>query len=253
MKDTLVSIITPCYNASAFIAQTIESVLAQTYKNWEMLIVDDCSTDNSSEIVKIYQQKDTRIKYLKTDKASGSPVHPRNIAIKAAQGRYIAFLDSDDLWLPNKLQEQIDLFSTACEDVALVYSNYKKIDEQGKLHLRMITAPQRVSYADLLKGNVIACLTAVYDTKKVGKIYLKAIKHEDYVLWLSILKKGFRAENTNTLTALYRIVKGSVSSNKLKTLMWQWNIYIHEEQTGYVKGAYYFINYSIRALLKSIK
>ena len=121
----LVSIIAPCYNAASFISQAIESVLAQLFGNWEMLIVDDCSSDDSLVIIQKYAEQDSRIRYLKTDEPSGSPTLPRNKGIKEAKGRYIAFLDSDDMWLPNKLSDQLKVFEKS--EVAIVFSNYHSV------------------------------------------------------------------------------------------------------------------------------
>lgn len=247
----MVSIITPSFNSSTFIEQTMQSVLSQTYADWEMLIVDDCSTDNSAAVIRQYSRKDGRIKYLKTEFSSGSPCDPRNIGIKEAQGRYIAFLDSDDMWLPDKLEEQLKLFDDA--NTAIVYSNYEKMSEEGERGQRIVTAPSQVSYKELLKGNVIGNLTGIYDTEKVGKVYCQNIHHEDYVLWLSILKKGYIARNTNAVHALYRVRKQSVSANKLAVISWQWNIYRNVEKIGCLRACYYFIHYAWRALLKSKK
>lgn len=249
--NKLVSIITPCYNSESFIVETIKSVISQTYTEWEMLIVDDCSTDNSAEIIKEYSAKDSRIKYLRTDRPSGSPVLPRNKAIEAAKGEFIAFLDSDDIWLPNKIKEQIDLFKS--KDVAVVYSNYEKISEKGIKNHRYVIAPTEIDYKNLLKSNVIGNLTGVYDVSKVGKVYCQNIKHEDYVLWLSILKKGYIAKNTNTINALYRVRNNSVSSNKLKILSWQWNILRNVEKQNFLKALYYYSIYAVKAFNKAIK
>ena len=247
----LVSIIIPCYNASLFIEQTIQSVLSQTYSEWEMLIVDDCSTDGSDRIINEYVKQDKRIKYYKTSSSSGSPVLPRNIAIEKAFGKYIAFLDSDDIWLPTKLEEQLKLFDD--DKVAVVYSNYEKINEKGDRSDRIIKAPAEVDYHNLLKSNVIGNLTGIYDTGKVGKVYCQNIHHEDYILWLSILKKGFIAKNTNTVTALYRVRNNSVSSNKIKVLTWQWNILRNVEKLPFYKSVYCFMAYAIKAILKAVK
>ncbi len=247
----MVSIITPSYNSSAFISRTIESVLAQTFMDWEMLIVDDCSTDMSPAIIMEYARRDKRIRLLQTEQPSGSPAVPRNIGIMNAQGRYIAFLDSDDVWLPNKLEEQLTCFEDA--DTAIVYSNYEKISEKGEREQRIVTAPPQVSYKELLKGNVIGNLTGIYDTEKVGKVYCSRMHHEDYILWLSILKKGFVARNTNRVHALYRVRKQSVSANKLAVVSWQWNIYRNVENIGFLKACYYFIHYAWHALSKSKK
>jgi len=248
----MVSIITPCYNSEDFISQTIESVISQTYSDWEMLIVDDCSSDRSPEIIREYMEQDQRIRYLKTDKRSGSPTMPRNIGIENAEGRYIAFLDSDDLWLPTKLEEQMKVFA-ANEDASVVFSYYEKITEEGARSGRIISSPERVSYGKLLYGNVIGCLTGVYDTSKVGKVLMKYVGHEDYVMWLEILKKGYVAVNTCNVQALYRVRTSSVSANKLRVLKWQWNIYRNVENLGYMKALSCFVGYAAKAFMKILR
>ncbi|MCK9299999.1 MAG: glycosyltransferase family 2 protein [Bacteroidales bacterium] len=247
----MISIITPCYNSVDFIPQAIDSVIAQTYTDWEMIVVDDNSRDNSAEIIQEYCRKDSRIRYIQTERPSGSPTLPRNIGLEHARGRFIAFLDSDDVWLPGKLEEQLSLFQE--DKVAIVYSDYEKISEEGKRDNRIIKAPSLVNYNTLLKGNVMGCLTVMYDTQKVGKRFFDFIGHEDYAVWLSILKDGYIAKNTNTVTALYRVRRQSVSSNKWDVLSWQWNIYVKVEKTGIPLAVYYFINYAVRAFLKRIK
>lgn len=248
MKD-LVSVIMPVYNAERFLNQSIQSVISQTYQCWELLIIDDCSSDNSARLIQQFNKIDKRIKYLKTEKPSGSPTQPRNIGIEKAQGRYIAFLDSDDIWLPTKLEEQLPLFQD--NNTAIVFSNYEKVTEKGLRNQRIVIAPKETNYKKLLYGNIIGCSTAIYDTKKIGKIYFKRINHEDYILWLAILKKGFIGRNTGTVNALYRVRTRSVSSNKWKVPFWQWNIYINVEKVGYIKAAYYFISYAFKAYKKN--
>ena len=268
----LVSIITPCYNAVPFIAQTIESVLTQTYPSWEMLIVDDsstarsaeiiqtyvkldivddCSSDDSLSIIQKYARIDSRIRYLRTDKPSGSPTLPRNMGIKEAKGRYIAFLDSDDIWLPNKLSDQLKVFEKS--EVAIVFSNYEKVSLGGERCGREVIAPCEVDYRLLLKGNCIGCLTAMYDSALTGKIFFKEVGPEDYGCWLFILKKGTKSQKTNTVTALYRVSDHSVSSNKLKAMRWQWNILRNEMDLPVYKAVYYFIHYAIRAFAKAMR
>lgn len=251
MSNICVSIITPCYNASAYISQAVQSVLTQTYLDWELLVIDDCSTDNSAAIIKEYAVKDNRIKYLKTDAPSGSPTLPRNIGIEHAQGRFIAFLDSDDAWLPDKLEKQLRLFEE--ERTAIVFSDYEKMSENGERNGRVIKAPRIVTYRQLLKGNVIGNLTGMYDTEKVGKVYCRNIHHEDYVLWLSILKRGYVARNTGTLEALYRVRKRSVSADKRTVIAWQWHIYREIEKLNVLQSAYYFLHYAYKAYRKSRK
>lgn len=252
MKQRLVtvSVITPVYNAHLFLKESIQSVINQSYNNWELLIIDDCSTDNSISIIQKFLQIDSRIKYFKTNTPSGSPILPRNIGIENAKGRYIAFLDSDDAWLPNKLETQLKMFEQY-EDMVICFSNYEKMTEKGERNNRIVQAPIIASYKQMLLGNVIGCLTAVYDTKKVGKVFFQNHSHEDYILWLEILKKGYTARNTNTVEALYRVRENSVSSNKLKTLSWQWDIYRNVENIGLFRSCYYFMNYAYRAYKKS--
>jgi glycosyltransferase involved in cell wall biosynthesis len=250
MED-IVSIITPCYNCEQFIAQTIESVFAQTYQKWEMMIIDDCSTDGSIEIIKKYYLRDARIKLFKTEHNSGSPVSPRNIGVQCAQGRYIAFLDSDDIWLPDKLEAQIKLFGRGY--TAIVYSYYEKISENGIRCKRIIKSPKETTYNKLLKGNCIGCSTAMYDTIKVGKHYFLPVQNEDYAYWLSILKKGFVARNTNTVEVLYRIRNNSVSTNKLTAAKWTWNIYRKTLKLSFIQSVCYYCLYMVKAIGKYIK
>lgn len=250
-QHDLVSVITPNYNCASFIGETIESVLSQTYKNWEMLIIDDCSTDNSIEIIEEYIKKDIRIKLFKTRCNSGSPIEPRNIGVKNAQGSFIAFLDSDDLWLPDKIERQLTFFNDV--NAAIVFSNYEKMTDTGERKNRIIKAPKSINYKQLLKSNHIGCLTAMYDVSKSGKVYFSNFRHEDYVLWLTILRVGYIALNTNTIGALYRERKDALSSKKLIVLKWQWVIYRDFLKLSVFYSVYYFCFYAINAFLKYIR
>lgn len=249
--NSLISVIMPVYNAETFLEESIRSVLSQSYPHWELLAVDDGSTDGSADIIRRFEKEDGRIRYLRTDRPSGSPTVPRNRGIEQARGRFIAFLDSDDAWLPDKLERQMEMFAKH-EDMAICFSNYEKMAEDGARNNRIILAPGQTTYRKLLLSNVIGCLTAVYDTAKVGKMYFPHHPHEDYILWLSILKQGYVARNTGTVEALYRVREHSVSSNKLKTLSWQWDIYRQVEHLGIVRSAYYFLNYAYRAFRKAM-
>lgn len=248
--SNLVSVIMPCYNAEKTISDSINGILSQTYKNFELLIINDCSTDNSFDILKHYLSLDNRIKLFSTDKNTGSPAIPRNIGIQNANGRYIAFCDSDDIWLSTKLEEQILLFD---DETSIVYSNYEKTDSVLNRNKRFIIAPKQATYKSLLNGNYIGNLTGIYDTVKVGKIFQQHIFHEDYVMWLKILKKGYIAKNTNTITALYRESNNSFSASKLKVLKWQWNIYRNILHCNIAESIYHFIIYAIQAFIKYIK
>lgn len=248
--SSLVSVIMPAYNAETTILSAINSVINQTISDWELIIVDDCSVDNSLGIIKKFCSIDNRIKLLSTEKNTGSPASPRNIGIQHAKGRFIAFCDSDDIWLPTKLEEQIPLFD---DNTSIVFSNYEKIDTELNRNKRYIIAPKQATYNSLLNGNYIGNLTGVYDTEKVGKVYQQKVFHEDYIMWLEILKKGYIAKNTNTITALYRVSKDSFSSSKIKVLKWQWNIYRTILKCNLLESVYHFIVYAVKAFLKYIK
>ena len=248
--EELVSIVMPAYNVEKYIEESIESVLYQTYSNWELIIVNDCSLDNTYKIIKKYHKKDSRIKSYSLLKNQGV-ANARNIAINNAKGKYITFLDSDDIWLPKKLEEQLKFIDQP--NVAMVFSNFEKVDQAGRRTKRKIIAPSVVDYHLLLRGNCIGCLTVMYDTEKVGKMYFKNVRHEDCALWLSILKKGYKAQNTNSVMALYRVGNHSISSNKMKILSWQWNILRKEEKLPWGRAVFLYIHYAVKALLKAIK
>lgn len=249
-KNNCVSIIMACYNGEKFLSAAIESVLAQTYKTWELLVCDDCSTDNSASIVKSYAEKDNRIKYLCMEKNSGSPALPRNMGIECASGRYIAILDCDDIWLPVKLEKQIPLFEN--ENVGVVYSDYEVIDIDGKPINKVIHAPLKTNYSKNLHGNVIGNLTGVFDTEKCGKVYQQKIGAEDYLFWLEILRTGVKAVNAGEVLAQYREANLSLSGNKARSAMWTWNIYRKSLKLPLIKCVWCFCFYVFKAVLKHI-
>ena len=217
-----VSIITPCYNGANYIASCITSVQAQTFTNWEMLIIDDCSTDNTAEIINQFCQKDHRIKYYKTEEPSGSPAHPRNIGIEHACGLYVAFLDSDDMWLHTKLETQISFIMQ--QGFSFVYSDYEKMSSTGVRNNRIIRVKKRTSYNDALKSCSIPCLTAMVKRAIIEDIKFKNEPKEDYIFWLALLKKGYIAYNTNTVEAIYRVSANSRSGDKIKMIKYQWYV-----------------------------
>ncbi len=244
----LVSIITPSYKSERFIAECIESVLSQTYENWEMIIVDDCSTDNSNEIIEMYCKKDARIKLIQLEHNSG-PAVARNAAIKEAKGRFIAFLDADDLWVKEKLQKQIAFMLE--NDIAFSFSEYVKIDEHSQVISEVIHRPKKVDYKRMLKSNYIPCLTVIYDSAKLSKVYMPLIlKRQDYALWLRILKKVDFAYCYNEPLAKYRFYSGSLSSNKFVAAIYVWKLYREIEKLSLAKALYYFVNYVIISFIK---
>ena len=208
----LVSIITPSYNSALLIVPTIKSVISQSVGNWEMIIVDDCSSDNSVEVIQSFVERDPRIKLIQLSENSGAAV-ARNTAIEAAQGRYIAFLDSDDAWLPNKLEKQIAFMQE--NNYPFTYAAYDKVNESDEV-FGHVGVPSKVAYSDLLKSCSIGCLTAIYDTEYFGKVYMPLIrKRQDLGLWLKLLKKTKYAYGLNETLGLYKVRSDSISANKL--------------------------------------
>ncbi|WP_223229390.1 glycosyltransferase family 2 protein [Campylobacter concisus] len=237
----------PSYNSEKFIIESVESVLVQTYSNWELIIVDDCSPDSSNHIIMKYVDSDHRIKLIKLEKNSG-PAVARNTAIEAANGRYIAFLDSDDVWLPNKLEKQIKFMQD--NDLAFTYSSYKLVGEDNE-DLGLFITKDKISYFDMLKTCSVGCLTAIYDTEKIGKQYMPLIlKRQDYGLWLKILKLIGETRGILEPLATYRIRKNSVSSNKVKAAKYQWKIYREIEKLSFLKSLYYFVFYAYNGVTK---
>jgi len=243
----LVSIITPCYNSEQFIERTVESIIDQTYSNWELLVIDDFSSDNSVNIVKRLIKLDSRIKLVQLEKNYGAAV-ARNKGIELAKGRFIAFLDSDDLWLPNKLKTQVKFMEK--NNVSFSYSSYKLTNMMNNDKGSFIV-PYRQSYKDILKTCSIGCLTAMYDVKKIGKVYMPIIaKRQDFGLWLRILKKVDYAYGIQEELAIYRMRKDSISGNKIKVAKYQWQIYRKEENLTLLNSLYYFLHYAINGLFK---
>ncbi len=243
----------PAHNAATTIRDSIDSVISQTFVNWELIVINDNSSDETEKIVKEYLEQDSRIKLLNTDISVGRPFYPRNVGIKEAYGRYIAFLDSDDIWFPTKLEHQVPLF--AINNVAIVFSYYEKFssEEKDNRKKRIIKSPKEVTFNSALFGNPIGNLTGMYDTTKVGKVYYENIGHEDYVLWLTILNKGFIAKNTNSLEARYRIADQSVSSNKGKAASWTWYIYRKILKFNLFKSLICYIMYISKGIIKYLK
>jgi glycosyltransferase involved in cell wall biosynthesis len=247
-----VSVITALYNAEAFIGATIESVLSQGFSDWEMIIVDDCSTDGSAAVVAGYAARDPRIVLVSLAENSGAAV-ARNRAIELARGRYLAFLDSDDRWHPDKLQKQLAFMQD--NSYAFTHTWYERQDEAGRPLGGLVRPPAVLGYRDLLKTNFIACLTVIYDTDRLGKVFMPLIrKRQDYGLWLKILKMGEKARVLPENLAVYRVRPGSISGNKLEMVRFNWALYHGIEGFGLLRSAYYVcwnILYKLRSSLVS--
>ena len=244
-----ISIITPVFKSEKFIKLTIESVLNQTYQNWELIIIDDASTDGSAKIVESFAVRDERIKLIKLDSNKG-PAAARNRGIKEAAGRYIAFLDSDDLWYKDKLEKQIIFMQK--NEYAFTFTGYEKIDEKGKKIGNILPFKGQVTYHDLLKSNHIGCLTAMIDLKILGyKMYMPDIKkRQDQGLWLEILKEIDKAYCLNKVLGKYRIRKDSISINKIANIKFQWQLYRELEKLSIIQSFYYMLWYAFYGMRK---
>ena len=244
--DELVSIITPAYNSEKYLAETIESVLNQTYKNWEMIIIDDCSTDKTSKLVNDYILADSRIKLVSLNK-NGGVSNARNIGLSKARGAFVAFLDSDDIWVKNKLETQI-LFMKK-NDYYITYSSYAKFITTPQEVESVISVPKKMKKNDILKNTIIGCLTVVINIEEVGTIEMPNISHaEDQCTWISVLERGYVAYGINDVLAYYRINSTSLSGNKVSAAKKQWNVYRRYHNFSIIKSLYYYLNYAFNVL-----
>lgn len=249
-KQPLVSIITPSYNSEKYIRETVKSVQEQTYTNWEMIIVDDCSKDNSRAVLEELANEEERVKIHFLQENSGAAV-ARNTAIRLAKGKYIAFLDSDDKWKPNKLQTQLEFMQK--NDYAFTFSGYDLMNEDGELLGKSVKIPESIDYQGLLKNTIIGCLTVIVDKEKVGDFQMPNIRaRQDLALWLLIMKRGFKAYGLQQSLAIYRSVPGSVSSNKVNMLKKNWHVYRKIEKLNVVSASWYIFNYAFNALKKRL-
>ena len=239
--DELVSVIMPAHNSARFIAETVESVIAQTYPHWELLIVDDNSSDITVAIISDYAARDPRIRLTELT-AKGGPAVARNTAIAKEAGRYVAFLDSDDIWLPHKLAEQIAFMKRT--QSPFTYASYERISEEGD-PLGVVTVPHRVDFRRLLRRNVIGCLTAVYDRHHFGTTLMPMIrKGQDYGLWLQLLRRTEEARGLPDVLGRYRVQTRSISSNKLDSAVWVWRLYREVIGLSVPDAAYCFTHYA---------
>lgn len=244
----LVSIITPAYNSAATIQATIDSVVAQTYKNWEMLVVIDSGTkDSTPQIVEASAKTHPQIRLVVVPEGKGLALS-RNFALKQAKGQFVAFLDSDDLWLPAKLEKQVRAIKLA--DATMAAHAFRRLSFDGKKAGRLLSVPKLVTYNDLLKNNVIGCLTVLIDQSKSGPLQFLETKHEDYLLWLQILKQGHKCIGVQEDLARYRIVPASRSANKMEMAKVRWKILRQHEHLGLAESLYYLSQYTFLAFNK---
>ena len=211
--NPLISIVLPTYNSEKYISNTIKSIINQDYRNWELIITDDCSTDNTYDIINEYSKRDLRIKLFKLKKNSGAAI-ARNNSLRNCLSKYIAFIDSDDTWIKEKLRLQINFMQK--NNIPISFTSYKLIDEYGKYLNKTINAIKKINYDGYLKNTIIGMSTSMINTSITGPIEFKDIRtRQDTYLWITLLKKGFIAYGIESDLANYRVRKNSISSNKI--------------------------------------
>ena len=250
-EANLISIVTPVYNAERFIAETIKSVQAQEYTNWELLLVNDQSTDNSQFIIEEFAIEDNRIKVINLAENSGAAV-ARNTGIAASKGQYIAFVDSDDAWDSDKLIRQIAFMQKG--GIAFTYTDFRLVDEQGNVLKEKANVPLSLDYTGLLKNTAIACSTVMIDREQIGDFRMPLVrKGQDTATWLQIMREtGIKAYGITLPLNSYRQVAGSISSDRIGALKRTWNTYYNLEKLPLPKASYYFASYVMNAILRRL-
>ncbi|MGL4999874.1 MAG: CpsB/CapC family capsule biosynthesis tyrosine phosphatase [Cetobacterium sp.] len=244
--ESLISVVTPMYNDEKYIGETIESVQNQSYTDWEMIIIDDGSSDNSVNVIKKYVVKDSRIKLIEHESNKGV-ANARNTGLQVAKGKYVAFLDSNDTWTPDKLKKQKKFMEkNRCK---ISFTGYFNCDKDMNIH-KTVEIPEKLDYKSALGGNKMGCLTVIIDREAIPNLRMKNIHHEDYATWLGLLRHGYLAYGLNEPLAKYRVLETSISSNKKNAMIWHWNVYRKSEKMGVLKSTYYFIKYAFHGVLK---
>lgn len=262
--EEMVSIIVPVYRAEPYIAETIAMVKKQTYTNWELILVDDCSPDGSVQII---EQEMTRIaatplqegksdtegkiRLLRKPQNEGA-AKARNTGIDAARGRYIAFLDADDIWMPDKLEKELRFMKQ--KQAAFAFTAYEFGDEQAHGTGKVVEVPERLTYRRALSRTIIFTTTVMFDTDKIRKelIHMPVVESEDTATWWKVLRNGYTAYGLNEVLAVYRRPEQSLSSNKLVAIKRIWNLYRKEEKLSFPASIFFFLGWAVRATLRRI-
>uniref|UniRef100_UPI0040578B36 glycosyltransferase family 2 protein n=1 Tax=Acetatifactor sp. TaxID=1872090 RepID=UPI0040578B36 len=252
-KEELVSIIVPVYNVKKYIAETMDCVRNQTYEVWELLLVEDGSTDGTVEIIETYMEEtgEKRIRLIKQPE-NGGAARARNKGLAEAQGRYIAYLDADDLWVPEKLERELAFMKK--KQAAFAFTGYEFADENGKGNGKVVKVPETLSYKEALKNTTIFTTTVMFDTERIPKEMLEmpVMKSEDTALWWKVLRNGYIAYGLDENLVKYRRVGKSLSSNKLEALRRIWNLYRKAEGMSVISSAYHFCFWAVRAVKRRI-
>lgn len=247
-NSPLISVIMPAYNAEKTLAQAVQSVISQTYCNWELLIIDDCSKDNTYALMQKLQRNSPKIKILKNDQNFGVS-ESRNKGVQVASGSWIAFLDSDDIWAPNKLEKQVKQLARN-EEAAVLFTGSAFINADGEMLEYKLSVPETITYCQLLKQNLISCSSVMVKTDVIRQFPMKHDDmHEDYAVWLQILKQGYIACGINEPLLIYRLSTNSKSSNKKKAALMTYKVYRYLG-LNHIQAIYYFVWYACKNLKK---
>lgn len=247
MKEASISIVTPAYNAERFIAETIKSVQAQTCRDWEMLVADDCSEDRTRDVVRELAAEDERVKLITLERNSG-PAMARQAAVNVARGRFVAFLDSDDLWLQEKLERQLDFMQSL--GAALSFTAFRRMSADGSRLGRLMHVPPHLTYHQLLGNTAIATSTAMIDRGRTGPFRMVKTYYDDFALWLEITRRGFAAFGLDEDLMRYRVLGGSVSRNKGRSALMVWRTYREVERLDLARASWSFACYAVNAMRK---
>lgn len=249
--EELVSIVVPVFNSEKFIKETIKTVESQTYHNWELILVNDCSTDSSEQIIREYEEDDKRIKLINLETNSGAAI-ARNTGMKNAKGKYIAFLDADDLWKKEKLEKQIKFMQENNYD--FTFTGYEFADENGNNLGKIVNIPKKINYKQALKNTTIFTSTVIFNVNNLGKelISMPVIPSEDTATWWKVLKTGVIAYGLNESLSLYRRSNNTLSSNKLKAVRRTWNLYRNVEKLPFLTSLYNFCWYCFNAVKRRV-
>lgn len=249
----LVSIIVPVYNVEKFIRETMDSVLAQTYPHWELLLVEDGSTDNSVDVITDYiqEKQESRIRLIRQPSNQGA-AKARNRGVQEARGRYIAYLDADDLWMPEKLEHELRFMEE--KDAAFAFTGYEFADEHGEGLGKVVRVPETLVYRQALSNTTIFTTTVMFDTEKITKenLEMPQIRSEDTALWWKVLRMGYTAYGLDENLVRYRRPGRTLSSNKLKAIQRIWNLYRKSEGLGVFRSMWHFCFWAVRAVRRRV-
>ena len=247
----MISIVVPVHNAEKFLEETIKSVMAQTYTDWELLLVDDCSKDASKTIASGYEAMDKRIRLIALEENVGA-AKARNVGIRESKGAYLAFLDADDIWVKEKLERELGFMKE--KQAAFVFSGYEFADEQAVGTGKIVKVPETINYKQALKNTTIFTSTVLFDRSKIDTelLLMPDVKSEDTATWWQILKTGIEAYGLNENLVLYRRSANTLSSNKFEAIKRIWYLYRKVEKLNIFSSCYNFIGYAVRAVLRRV-